>query len=99
MLMVPSSYSDMHLPCESVQIRCLSSMRECHDNFMRYCNGDIKHASLYYNCLHAPILNIEIDKVAPPYLHILLGIVQKHHTLLEEAADRIDTKIMENIQT
>ena len=39
------------------------------------------------------MLNIELDQVAPPYLHNLLGIMKKHHDLLEIAADEIDKDI------
>ena len=43
--------------------------------------------------IHAPLLNIQLDKSSPPNLHILLGIILKHHRLLELAADEIDKKI------
>ena len=39
------------------------------------------------------MLDIELGFVCPPYLHILLGILNKHHELLEEAADEIDMNI------
>ena len=43
--------------------------------------------------MYAPLLNIQPDKISPPYLHILLGIILKHHRLLELAADDIDKTI------
>ena len=36
--------------------------------------------------------------VAPPYLHILLGIVLKHHKLLEQAVDGIDSSLFETLK-
>ena len=37
----------------------------------------------YNNVVLSPIWDIELTHVAPPYLHLLLGIVKKHHDLLE----------------
>ena len=54
---------------------------------------DKRQASQYNNCINAPLLNIQLDKISPPYLHILLGIILKHHHLLELAADDIDKTI------
>ena len=38
----------------------------------------------FHNVIHAPMLDIELDHVCPPYLNILLGLVVKHHKCLEE---------------
>ena len=43
------------------------------------------------------MVKFELSQVAPPYLHILLGIVKKHHTLLETASDSIDQKIAQTL--
>ena len=43
------------------------------------------------------MVKLELSQVAPPYLHILLGIVKKHHTLLETASDSIDQKIAQTL--
>ncbi|GFO29530.1 amine oxidase [Plakobranchus ocellatus] len=56
-------------------------------------NADKKSAAKYNNSLHAPILSIQLDRVSSPYLHILLGIILKHHKLLENAAHLLHTKI------
>ncbi|GFN75442.1 hypothetical protein PoB_000194800 [Plakobranchus ocellatus] len=53
-----------------------------------------KEVAKYNNSLHPPLLKIELDKIAPPYLHILLRIVLKHHKLLENAAHAIDKRII-----
>ena len=50
--------------------------------------------SQFENCINRPMLNIEIDHVVPPYLHILLGIMKRHHELLEDSAHYLDTLIM-----
>ena len=42
-----------------------------------------KTAKAYNNAVLSPIWDIELTYVAPPYLHLLLGIVKKHHDLLE----------------
>ena len=55
--------------------------------------GDKKNASSYNNSIHEPILDIPLDRVTPPYLHCLLGITKRHHTLLEDAADEIDRMV------
>ena len=47
----------------------------------------------YHNCLHKPLINVEPNLVAPPYLHILLGIALKHHRLLEDAPNEIDRQL------
>ena len=39
------------------------------------------------------MLQIPVDKVVPPYLHILLGIMKNHHEQLEQVADNIDEMI------
>ena len=38
----------------------------------------------FHNVIHAPMLDIEVVHVCPPYLHILLGLVVKHHKCLEQ---------------
>ena len=35
--------------------------------------------------------------VIPPYLHLLLGIVEKHHTLLENDCLKLDTLIADTL--
>ena len=39
------------------------------------------------------MLDIPLDRVTPPYLHCLLGITKRHHTLLEDAADELDLMV------
>ena len=45
-----------------------------------------------------PLGGINISKVCPPYLHILLSIVKNHHDLLEEELHEIDLRIASEIE-
>ena len=75
--------NDMHSrPPATPQQRHLAQIKEEHKAFVDNHDGDKKHAARYYNCRYLPLLDIDIDQVAPPYLHILLGVVKKHHNLL-----------------
>ena len=62
---------------------------------MRYRNSSKHIAKLHNNAIRRPLLDIELDQVAPPYLHILLGITKKHHDLLEEQCNCLDKEISE----
>ena len=53
-----------------------------------------KDVNKHNNSLHAPLIQLELDQVVPPYLHILLGIVQKHHNHLLSAAHLIDERLL-----
>ncbi|KAK3699064.1 hypothetical protein RRG08_041627 [Elysia crispata] len=65
------------------------------EKFRTLAHEDKRQGSQYNNCINVPLLNIQLDKISPPYLHILLGIILKHrhHRLLELAADDIDKTI------
>ena len=41
-------------------------------------------------CIHSPLLDIPLDRVTPPYLHCVLGITKRHHTLPENVSDELD---------
>ena len=43
------------------------------------------------------MLPLSITHTAVPYLHILLGVVKKHHQLLEQQCDKIDQQIAAEI--
>lgn len=47
--------------------------------------------------MESPIFHIELDHVCPTYLHIVLGIVKKHHSLLEEQCHQLDNKIAKHL--
>ena len=56
-----------------------------------------KTAKAYNNAVLSPIWDIELTHVAPPYLHLLLGIVKKHHDLLERDCHCIDKQIAQSL--
>ena len=55
--------------------------------------SDKKKAKYFNNVIHKAFLGFDICQVVPPYLHLLLGIVKKHHTLLEAECHELDMKI------
>ena len=75
--------------------RTLTTLTEDFGEFTTKYGQDKKHAPNCHNSIHKPLLNIALDHVAPPYLHILLGIVKKHHDLLEIAAHELDKSLTE----
>ena len=80
------------LTSSPLEDRTLEGMREQNRTFQES-GGDIKQAARYYNCRHAPFLKIPLAFIAPPYLHILLGIVLRHHKQLEKDAHALDVSI------
>ena len=52
-----------------------------------------KKVAWHHNCLNKPLITCELDRVAPPYLHLLLGLVLRHHRLLEAAAAAVDAML------
>ena len=74
--------------------RSLANIRR--DN-IRYRHSRKKIAKLYNNAIRRPLVNIELDHVAPPYLHILLGITKKHHDLLEDECHSLDKLIGQSL--
>ena len=78
--------------------RRLPSMKRDHENFISKGKQDLKLASSYHNVIHEPLWEISIQSVCPPYLHILLGIVKKHHDLLEKDLHEVDLEIAREIE-
>ena len=78
----------------SAKERSLQSLEENYNNFL-LSGGEIKNAKYHLNVIHPPMLDIDIYHVSPPYLHILLGLVVRHHKLLEHDAINIDEAIAE----
>ncbi|GFR97798.1 amine oxidase [Elysia marginata] len=81
---------DMHYPCDQCSLRSLESILTDNSAFVRHSSGK-KEVAKFHNALHTHLLDIELEEVSPPYLHILLGVVLKHHKLLEDAAHDLDT--------
>ena len=61
-------------------------------SYTTHCGNKTKVASCN-NCKNPLLITIELDKVAPPYLNILLGIALKHYKLFEAAVHKIDVGI------
>ena len=79
----------------AIPARSLSNIK---NDYQRYrCAGKPKKkARLYHNVITAPILDIALQQVNPPYLHLKLGIVKKHHELLEKDYHTLDEKIAQS---
>ncbi len=57
-------------------------------------NGsNLKNQAKYKNVINPAIFNIEPSSYIPPYLHLLLGIIKKHHELFEYLCHVLDQKI------
>ncbi|KAL8594758.1 hypothetical protein ACOMHN_047476 [Nucella lapillus] len=61
----------------------------------RFRKAQRKIAKLYNNVVRGQLLQVQLSQMAPPYLHIMLGIVKKHHTLLETDCRALDKQIAE----
>ena len=77
--------------------RTLAMLKDDHRSYKREGKGKKSEASSYNNVVHRPLWDIQLERVCPPYLHILLGIVKKHHDLLVEACHQIDKSIAEDL--
>ncbi|GFO28210.1 amine oxidase [Plakobranchus ocellatus] len=73
--------------------RTLETLRADYNTFSHTYRQNKKDAAFSHNSIHAPLLDISLPNVSPPYLHILLGVVKKHHELLEQAAHSIDESL------
>ena len=83
----------MHKLSDVSQLRSLGSLLANNKTFMDGGEGQKKDANKYRNCMYSPLINIELDRVSPPYIHILLGVVLKCHKLLEVAANNLGKKV------
>ncbi|GFO35310.1 hypothetical protein PoB_006181500 [Plakobranchus ocellatus] len=86
----------MSIPSCETQQRTSETLIADNDAYRRD-NRNKKEAEKYNNCLHTPLLQIQLDKVVPPSLHRLLGIVLKYHKHLEDATHTIDKKITQQL--
>ena len=73
------SRRDMNNPTDQCQHRSVESMLADNKKFMDEADGERKQANKFFNSLHAPLIRLDLEKKCPPYLHILLGVVLKHH--------------------
>ena len=76
--------------------RTLSTIKQNYKQFkIKGCQKT--YASECNNIIHNPLWPVAVSRVCPPYLHILLGVVKKHHDLLECACHDIDLLIAKEI--
>ena len=66
----------------AIQERTLRGMRR---DYRRSLKGgeDKKKAAACNNVINYPLFKVPLCHVCPPYLHIALGVVKKHHDMLE----------------
>ena len=81
---------DTSLNCD---LRTLETLHSDHSAFQIHGTGKKTHASQFNNVINPALIRIDLYHVCPPYLHIMLGIVKKHHDLLEKDVLDIDRDI------
>ena len=74
-----------------IQERTLDSITAEYKRFKKD-GKNVKNAKLHSNVVRRPLVDIEVDHVCPPYLHLLLGITLKHNNLLEDECHKLDKK-------
>ena len=67
---------------EDYQQRSIRSISDDNNKFKQETDGNKDLVKHFNNALHAPLLPIDLEDVTPPYLHIELGLVWRHHLLL-----------------
>ena len=60
-------------------------------------NSNLSKAKHFHNVIRSPMLLLSITHTAVPYLYMLLGVVKKHHQLLEQQCDKINQQIAAEI--
>ena len=90
-IQTPPAYND-----GSITQGSLSQMKKDYRKFSRAGKGKTK-AKFYNNVIRKSLIQIDLDHVAPPYLHILLNIVKKHHNLLEKDCHALDEHIPKSL--
>ena len=96
--LIPTSEIQVELGARGRSIgRKLSSMKQDHREFKTKAKGKKTKAALYHNCIRDPLWDVPVRYVCPPYLHILLGIVKRHHDLLESACHDLDASIAKDM--
>ncbi|KAL9976703.1 hypothetical protein ACROYT_G014030 [Oculina patagonica] len=86
----------MHLPKNQrgeAQTRTLEGMHEHLREFKEKGRGDLKKAKSFFNVINEPLLEIPIDQICVPGLHISLGLFLKFYELLLDDCAVLDAKI------
>lgn len=79
------------------QERTLVALKSDFLHFEKDGKGKRANAKHFNNVCSQPLWAIELSHVCPPYLHILLGITQKHHALLEDLSHDLDISIAKDL--
>ena len=84
-----------HLPAHqpSVPKRSLVNLKKRPQNFQDPWRWRQEKAKAYNNVVHRPPFDTELPQVGPPYLHVLLRVVKKHHDILEDECHTLDLAI------
>jgi len=88
------SYSSVNDPANT---RTLNQIKSDFQNFVQKGGQNIKVAFKLSNVIRESLLDIPLTQVSPPILRILLGVVKKHHTILEESCDSLDIDIIDDL--
>ena len=78
---------------KSPQLRTIAGLKEDNERFRTEGQGDKSKAKMFNNVIERPIWDIVLNQVAPPYLHILLGVVKKHIVAMEKECHTLDMEI------
>ena len=77
--------------------RTLNLLKADFQSFQAQGRGNKSQAKFVNNVCSEPVSEISLSHVCPPYLHILLGVTQKHHHLLEKFCHELDVSIAKDI--
>ncbi|CAH1271099.1 COL6A5 [Branchiostoma lanceolatum] len=77
---------------ETATARTLTSLAADHRDFMQEAAGDIAKAKQYRNVIAPHMLDVPLDQVCIPALHLSLGIFQKLYKMLER--DLLDLDVI-----
>ena len=95
-LFCTASKTDIHMPPQFTENnftqRSLCQIKRDYSKY-KHAGKQKSNAKMFNNVIRKPILDIELEQVVPPYLHILLGVVKKHHDLLEADCHSLDKEI------
>ena len=75
----------------------LPTMKQDHHKFKTKGKGKKAKAAQYNNCIGEILWDVPVRCVCPPYLHILPGVVKRHHDLLESECHKLDVAIAKDI--
>ncbi|XP_071941512.1 uncharacterized protein [Antedon mediterranea] len=73
--------------------RCLQNMSEDYAKFIDSGSKEDKSKDVSRNIVRAPMVNVDIDHVSIPCLHISLGVFKKLYDLLECEAHEMDKQL------